>query len=489
MSRLRHSSLPVRTILRGLVAATAASWLSLHSIAGEENGTPGVSARTEAAADAPKSLWERETLTGDWGGARTRLAEKGLEFGTIYIGEFLANVHGGVRTGELYQGLLRLDMNLDIEKAGGWKGALFHVSGLWIKGTEPNGHNDIAGMTGTAFLEPSNISAYDTVRLYELWMEQGFFDDKLSFRGGQVALDEEFLCSKYGCLFLNGTCGWPAFMSATIPSGGPAYPVGGLGGRVKVRPIEQLDILAAAVEGNVCDRDGINRHGTDFHWSDDEGILWIAELAYRLNQEKDAKGLPGTYKLGGWYHSARFDHLSLDNDGRSLEDDGTLSGMASSGLPRICRGNGGVFLNIDQMIFRETRDTEEGLGLYVRIAPWMDDDCNSMDFYAAGGIAYKGAIPTRQHDVCGVAINYCRVSESLRRTQRDANTIVALGGTPNLLMEGPVPDYEMSLEATYRIAVAPWWSIQPDLQYIFHPGGSRALENAMVVGLRTTLSF
>jgi porin len=52
-----------------------------------------------------------------------------------------------------------------------------------------------------------------------------------------------------------------------------------------------------------------------------------------------------------------------------------------------------------------------------------------------------------------------------------------------------VPDYEMALEATYRIALTPWWTFQPDFQYIFHPGGSTALEDAIMVGLRTTVSF
>ena len=36
---------------------------------------------------------------------------------------------------------------MDIEKAGGWKGGVFHVSGLWIE-DGPNSGNDIAGMTG-----------------------------------------------------------------------------------------------------------------------------------------------------------------------------------------------------------------------------------------------------------------------------------------------------------------------------------------------------
>ncbi|MCX7827307.1 MAG: carbohydrate porin [Verrucomicrobiae bacterium] len=338
-------------------------------------------------------------------------------------------------------------------------------------------------------MEPSNISAYHTIRLYELWFEQSFFDGKLSIRGGQMALDEEFVCSDYAALFVSGTCGWPAFLSATVPSGGLAYPVAGIGVRVKVTPIEPFDISAAVAEGDVGDvPPGLNRHGTDFTWSEKEGVFVIVELACRLNQEKDAKGLVGTYKLGGWYHSGAFDHLRRDSNGLSLEDDGTLSGVASSGIARTCRSNGGIYFNIDQVVFREKEGTDEGLGLYVRVAPWMCDACNTMDFYAAGGLTYKGLFPTRDDDTIGVAVNYCRVSDSLRDAQRDANAIIALGGTPNNLQEGPIPDYELSLEVTYQLTLAPCWTLQPVFQYYFHPGGSTAHENAVVAGLRTTIS-
>lgn len=35
----------------------------------------------------------------------------------------------------------------------------------------------------------------------------------------------------------------------------------------------------------------------------------------------------------------------------------------------------------------------------------------------------------------------------------------------------PVRDYELVLEASYQIQVAPWWVVQPDVQYVVHPGG------------------
>ncbi len=53
------------------------------------------------------------------------------------------------------------------------------------------------------------------------------------------------------------------------------------------------------------------------------------------------------------------------------------------------------------------------------------------------------------------------------------------------------------MEVTYQYQVAPWWQIQPDLQYVFTPGGGIANPNApiqrvgneLVLGLRTNILF
>jgi porin len=45
--------------------------------------------------------------------------------------------------------------------------------------------------------------------------------------------------------------------------------------------------------------------------------------------------------------------------------------------------------------------------------------------------------------------------------------------------------------------VAPWWVVQPDLQYIVHPGGNVAdpndpnstIQNAFIAGIRSTIKF
>ena len=46
----------------------------------------------------------------------------------------------------------------------------------------------------------------------------------------------------------------------------------------------------------------------------------------------------------------------------------------------------------------------------------------------------------------------------------------------------------MVFEATYQIVLAPWLSLQPDLEYVIHPSGTD-IPNALVLGARTTISF
>ncbi|MGA3283439.1 MAG: carbohydrate porin [Verrucomicrobiota bacterium] len=462
--------------MRTLVVVISFFYLALPSFLTAQN----------VSTNTPKSFWERDTLTGDWGGTRSGLSDKGFDFGLEYTGEFLANVSGGASRGGLYQHLVKTLLDFDLEKMAGWKGARFHASSLWLWGTRPN---DIAGLTGSVYSDPSNISGYDTCRLYELWLEQSFFDGKFSVRAGQIALDEEFICSDYACLFISGTHGWPAFMSTTIPDGGPAYPVAGTGVRLDLKPAEKLELLAALVDGDVRDQASENKYGTHFGFDSNEGVLCIAEMEFRINQKRGDQGLPGTYKLGGWYHTGHFNDLRYDNHGISLEDDGTLSGQASDGIPAPHAGDGGIYFNLDQMLWRKTADLDQGVGIYWRIAPWLLDDRNSLDFYTAGGVVCKGLVPGRDQDVFGAGVSYARVSNSLRGAQSDADHIAAAGSMPNNLKPGPVPDYEMGFEATYQIVLAPWWRLQPDFQYIVHPGGSTALADAIVVGVRTQISF
>ncbi len=47
---------------------------------------------------------------------------------------------------------------------------------------------------------------------------------------------------------------------------------------------------------------------------------------------------------------------------------------------------------------------------------------------------------------------------------------------------------ETSVELTYLAQLGSWLTVQPDVQYVIHPGGTRATRNAVVPGLRVTVS-
>jgi carbohydrate-selective porin OprB len=44
------------------------------------------------------------------------------------------------------------------------------------------------------------------------------------------------------------------------------------------------------------------------------------------------------------------------------------------------------------------------------------------------------------------------------------------------------------IELTYLAPVAPWFTLQPDIQYVIDPQNARA-SNALVAGLRATITF
>ena len=61
----------------------------------------------------------------------------------------------------------------------------------------------------------------------------------------------------------------------------------------------------------------------------------------------------------------------------------------------------------------------------------------------------------------------------------------------------PVRTSETYLEITYQYQVTPAIQVQPDVQYVFNPGGGipdpnypgRRIRDAAVVGLRTAITF
>ena len=59
----------------------------------------------------------------------------------------------------------------------------------------------------------------------------------------------------------------------------------------------------------------------------------------------------------------------------------------------------------------------------------------------------------------------------------------------------PERSSETVIEMMYQAQLTQWWMLQPDLQYIFNPGGGvlnpdgSLRRNALVIGVRSSLNF
>lgn len=416
--------------------------------------------------------------------ARSFLRTSGIEFSLTYVGESFGNLTGGTRRGAIAQGRLDFQFDADLEKLAQWQGATFHANLYQIHGTGLSRYyvNNIMSI--------SSIEALPSSRLYELWVEQRLFDGQLGIRAGQLAADTEFAVSQTGTLFINSTFGWPNIMASDIPSGGPIYPLAVPAVRAKFVPNRNFSLQVGVYDGdptgparsdNNPEPQRRNRTGTNFRTSDP--ALVIAEAAYAYGIDKNTSVEPGTVSLGGWYHFGRFDSLRLDTGGRSLAD------PSSNAISRRFQGNGGVYGIIDQTIYREPGDPNDGASVFVRVSG-SPSDRNLIDFYADAGIAYKGLLPGRSDDTVGVAFAIERFSRGVRMLDRDVGIFT---GVP-----GPRRSSEAVLEASYQAVVGSGITVQPDFQYVFRPSGGvansrdadgRRVRNAAIFGVRATIRY
>src|SRR5258706_13838145 len=119
-----------------------------------------------------------------------------------------------------------------------------------------------------------------------------------------------------------------------LPSSGPDFPIGAPGVRLAVTPVEWFTFQTAVFEGDVFAQN-VNRTGFRWRLNQKFGAFWMNEAQFRWNHAEDAKGLPGQFKLGAWFHSADFAAPFGDN---------------------TYWGDSGYYGIIDHMLSREPRE-------------------------------------------------------------------------------------------------------------------------------------
>jgi porin len=419
----------------------------------------------ENATSDPKSIWERDHLTGDWGGLRTNLETKGITFALQEQSELWGNFVGGLRRGATYNGLTTTSAEFDLEKLLGWPSAKIFVSAFEI-----HGHGPSASLVGNLQLI-SNIEATPDIKLYDLWLEQELFNHVLSIRIGQEGANDEMMLTKYGAVFLNSSFGFPGLLAADLPSGGPNYPLAAP--FVRVRYMSGALSLTSAVytadpappgSGDPQLRDA---GGTAFRLNDH--ALSFAELAYSATPG----GRAGTYKLGMLYSSATLLSASdLPN--------------TSTPIPTNHSGGFAFYGIVDQTIWPRGDSADDGIGLFFQVMG-TPDDFSFSNLFIEGGLNWKAPFPGRENDVLGLGVAYLGINPFFQRLG-DETLFAGL--------DASIKSNETIVEATYLYEAAPWCILQPDLQVMVNPGaglpptGNRgSLMNAVTAGIRTTIRF
>ncbi|NBV87469.1 MAG: carbohydrate porin [Verrucomicrobia bacterium] len=418
-------------------AITAVALLATPLIAGDACSQSGCCEKKDSSAEFG--------VTGDWFGVRSTLKENGYELTGSYIAETFGNPRGGQKRGMVFDGLLKLTLDVNLEKAVSWPDATFRMSGLYPHGTSGTQRN-----VGDASVF-SNIDAYDTFRLVDFWVEQKLLKGKVGVKAGQMKIDDEFGVTDSAAFLVNATFGVPQAPYTPMPLA--TYPVGGLGIRLRVEPLEGLYGMAGVYDGNPSPGDLANpvtgttgnasRHGTDWALRDSEGALYIGEIGFQRSG-----AYPGALRVGLMRHTGDFP---------DIPGAGTHSHTSSS------------YYVIDQTIWQKAKDSKEGVSVFLRgtMAP---ESSSFMSNTTQVGVVYTGLAKT--DDKVGVAYARNKFSPG----QRDADS-------------GRLKDHEAVTELSYQVPVTSYLKVQPDMQYISHPGGTTKNNNAWVLGVRAILEF
>ncbi len=407
--------------------------------------------------------FSRDAPGEGWGSFRSLLEENGISVELVYTVDVLSNVLGGVKRETEVLGNVDVVAGLDLEPLFGWPGGRMLFYGIHNHGGSiSSAVGDLQGV--------SNIEAPGGFKLFEAWFEQEFSNGGGSLKMGLYDVNSEFDVIDSAQLFLQSSHGIGGEFGLSGKNGPSIFSVTSLGARLLVRPSESLYIQGAVLDG--VPGDPGDPRGIQIDLDHDDGVLLLAEVGHvvgggRADDEDgedgtaaSGSGTPGYGKIacGIWKYTGDFDDTSPGNGGLT---------------PSTSQGGPGVYFLAEKDVLRGAGDSDRGFSLFGR-AGFASDKASPVDRYFGGGFVCRGLVPGRCEDRVGVAVAVAHLGNRVRRVSP---------GEPR------PEEWEVALELTYQASINSWLSVQPDLQYVVHPGGDPKLEDAVVVGVRIEVAF
>jgi len=414
------------------------------------------------AADDKAPDWNANTLSGDWGGTRASLYDKGIDFGFTHKSDVLSNMSGGIKRGTVWMGHTEARLKMNLEKLWGWDTTTAYVQLHSQLGSKLN--RDYVG----SFVGVDNIeTGVNTAQFSHAWIQKSFSDDSLSVLAGLYPIDSEFYVTDTSGLFFQPPYGPGNELSKSGISGPPIFPVGALAVRVKyTTPGKNFYLQGAVTDGVPGDPN--NPHGTHIQLNKGDGSLFIMEFGYTPQQDEPPfpSAKPGELivpelkvheehesfnktAIGFWRYSARFDDLELGNLVRHTSQ--------------------GAYFLAERTLMVEKHHPAQGLSGFVRFGV-ASPDIHQADWTGSLGLRYHGLFDGRDDDIAGIAVTVNHASGKYQSINNSDSS-------------------ETDVEATYRAQIKPWLALQPTLQYILNPNMDPIRKNAWVAGVRLEVAF
>lgn len=390
---------------------------------------------------APLAL-DSPYATGDWLGLRSALEDAGIATQFFYNDTYQWVTKGGLNTGGHNGATIDWFVTVDFDRLKLIPGGklLGHFRRQWGEGVNP--------WTGALWQVADDLDGDESLHVDQLWYEQTLIKNVLSLTVGfldyQTIVDRNAFANSEDKQFLNQAL-----------DNNPLLPLNiGLGATLTFKPVSWFSVVTGVGDADsVLFKPGFS---TAFHGP--ARFVWFTEPSFQASLPNlfGPGALSGTYRFGMVY----------DPRSRVLF---TPPGTRPELIGR--RGDDvGFYASFDQKLFRENDRDEQGLGWFGRYG-FRHGDINRIQNFWSTGLEYRGLIPTRNDDALGAAVFQSIPS----RTFNDK---------VNRLAEA-----ETGLEVYYSFQVTRWLVITPDFQYISSPGIGSSVQDAIVLGVRTRISF
>ncbi|MDP1735086.1 MAG: carbohydrate porin [Sulfuritalea sp.] len=422
-----------------------------------------------AAAEESAPDYAATTLTGDWGGTRSSLWRQGIALEAGLKLDSLRN-RGGLRDGGQTVSHLELKLRADLEKLLGWNSTIAYIN------TDTDGGAGINARRTGSLAGVSNIEVpVPTTRLFHAWLQKGFLDDRLLVLAGIYPIDSEFFTMDSAATLLYPAYGTPADLALTnAPS---VFNNAAFGIRAKwLSGNREFYAMGALMDG--VPNDPARPKATAIRFAKGDGAFVIGEIGWtpletghvfepvdparvRPSPELAAHEKYGgisKYAIGFWrYGNPVQDQVDVDANGNPIQ-----------------RRSQGGYLLAERTLFSLGSEAGRDVTAFGRYA-FSSGHATAIDRMWNLGVRIRGPFAGRTDDSLALGWTRNRLAPKWRSAQQAAGT-----GTASA---------EEAFEITWRAAITPWFALQPNLQYVRHPGGGSAARNATLIGARVELTF